>query len=76
MNQQRFQKAAAILAVAALPLFSFTTCTLDTPSGLYVFTGPGLRDFEIEFDDDEIEIDFDGHDHHDDFFDRLEDWFD
>jgi hypothetical protein len=77
MKNRFTKKLAAVLAVASFPLFSHTTCTLDTPSGLYVLSAPGLRNFDIEIDDDEIEIEFDHDRHHDrDFFDRIEDWFD
>ncbi len=58
MKNRFTKKVAAGLAVASFPLFSHTTCSLDTPSGLYILTAPFFRDFDIEFDDDEIEIEF------------------
>ncbi len=61
MKLNRLQRITGFFALATLPVLSLTTCTLDTPSGLYVLTAP-FRDFEIEFDDDEIEFDFDDDD--------------
>ncbi len=61
MKLNRLQRITAFFALATLPVFSFTTCSLDTPGGLYLLNAP-FRGFEIEFDDDEIEIEFDDDD--------------